>query len=231
MIDGKKVLALITARSGSKGVPNKNVKPLAGKPLILWTIEPALKSDYVDRLIVSTDSENIAAVAASGGCEVPFLRPDHLATDICGSMEVIIHALDNIAEKYDYLLLLQPTSPFRKKQDIDEIIEYCVGLQAEAVVSVSEVKHPMFLFYTEGGVLRRFFKSGDRQIRRQDMPSAYEHNGALYLSTIDFLYKNKSYMAENVFPYVTSGDINVDIDTFEDWRYAEYIAKDKIGAI
>ena len=130
MIGDKSVLALIPARGGSKGVPGKNIRPAGGKPLIAWTIEAAKCSRYIDRLILSTDDPAIVAVAKQFGCDVPFMRPAELATDQADSMVVVRHALQAIGERYDYLVLLQPTSPLRIAADIDAAVERC--LQSDA---------------------------------------------------------------------------------------------------
>lgn len=221
MIEGKRIFALITARGGSKGIPNKNIKPLAGKPLIQWTIDAATNSRYIDRLILSSDSANIISVAKQAGCEVPFIRPKDLAKDDTGSMEVVLHALDKIEEEFDYLLLLQPTSPFRTAEHIDKILEFTTRMNADLVVSVAKLKnHPMFMYEINDGQLKSFFPS-TRQLRRQDMPPAYEHNGALYVARPDCLYKNKSFNSPDALAYVTTGNINIDIDRYEDWEIAE----------
>jgi CMP-N-acetylneuraminic acid synthetase len=136
MIDGKGVLALITARGGSKGIPNKNIKLLGQKPLIQWTIEAARSSFYLDRIVVSSDSPTILTISEQLGCE-PLLRPDYLAEDDSTSVDVILHALENIKSEYDYLILLQPTSPFRRTKDIDGIIESIVKGGSEVMVSVA----------------------------------------------------------------------------------------------
>src|SRR5690349_6418538 len=123
VIHGKTVLGLVPARGGSKGVPRKNLQPLAGKPLLQWTAEAALASRYVDRVILSTEDDEIAAVGARIGLDVPFRRPDELATDTAHVIDVVSHALDNVTETYDLLLLLEPTSPLRTADDIDACLE------------------------------------------------------------------------------------------------------------
>jgi len=123
MIDSQKILALIPARGGSKGLPRKNILPLSGKPLIAWTVEAAKNSKYIDNCIVSTDDIEIAECAEKYGAEIPFLRPPNLATDFTSSNDVILHAIENIHDNYDLLVLLQPTSPLRTEYDIDNGIE------------------------------------------------------------------------------------------------------------
>ena len=136
MINNKSILVVIPARGGSKGLPDKNIMPLAGKPLIEWTIEVARESKYIDRFILSTDSEEIADVARSYQCEVPFMRPQELATDDASGNDVVIHALEYIGEKYNLVMVLQPTSPLRKTEDIDQALEIMEKENAPAVVSV-----------------------------------------------------------------------------------------------
>ena len=126
MINGKSILAIIPARSGSKGLPQKNILPLAGKPLIAWTIEVAKESKYIDKLSISTDDEKIAAVAEAHGCDVPFIRPESLSSDKAKTIDVLVHAnkyFTEINEVYDYLILLEPTSPLRDSNDIDVAME------------------------------------------------------------------------------------------------------------
>lgn len=223
MHQGKTILALITARGGSKGIPGKNIKPLAGKPLINWTIEAAKKSKYIDRIILSSDDEEIMQKALSVGCEVPFKRPAGLALDDSSSMDVILHALDNLDSQYDYLLLLQPTSPFRKVDHIDAIIEKGVDSKKNIVVSVTESKkHPAFMYTLEKGCLVPVI-AGFEHRRRQDMPKVYEHNGALYLATIQYLRKVKSYNVDGVLAFPMDTLSSLDLDEPSDWEYAEYL--------
>lgn len=224
MINNKRILALITAREGSKGIPGKNIKPLGGLPLICWTINAAKESKYIDKLVLSSDGLEIIRIAHQYGCDAPFIRPKELAKDETSSMEVIEHALASLPEKFDYLLLLQPTSPFRTPNDIDLFIESSISKRIS--VSVCKLKkHPMYMYYIENEKLVPFFENGSLQLRRQDMPPAYEHNGALYLAEIETLSREKSFNTPHTAPYITTGDINIDIDTPDDWNYAELVAK------
>ena len=147
MIKDKTVLAIIPARGGSKGVPLKNIRDVGGKPLIAWTIMEGKKSKYIDRLILSSEDERIINVAKKLGCEVPFTRPSSLAQDETPSIDVIVHAVQTIPEKYDYIVLLQPTSPLRKVTDIDNCIEQCLQKNAKACVSVTEPEKSPFWMY------------------------------------------------------------------------------------
>ena len=223
MYNHKKILALITARGGSKGIPRKNIKLLGGKPLICWTIDAALRSQYIDRLILSSEDSEIIEIARMAKCDVPFIRPNKLAADESSSMEVIMHALEQVDEKYDYLLLLQPTSPFRTAQHIDGIITSCLDQEAGMMISVAKMKkHPMFMYQLNGRFLQPFIASR-QQLRRQDMPAAYEHNGALYLAEIALLKRAKSYTISEACAFIMSGAVNLDIDDEKDWQYAEYL--------
>lgn len=225
MINGKSVLGLITARGGSKGIPRKNVKDLAGKPLIQWTIEPAQESKFIDRLIVSSDSAEILMLSNNLGCET-LPRPEHLARDETSSIDTILHAVDQVSPSYDYLILLQPTSPFRTTSDIDGILQKAVGSDCNVMVSVCRLKtHPMFIYEIIEGKLRSF-QPQRTQLRRQDTPPVYAHNGALYVAKIPVLISEKTFNLPDTEPYITEGRINLDIDTTDDWEYAKFLMKE-----
>lgn len=147
MIEGKRVLGLITARGGSKGVPGKNIRPVGGRPLIAWTIQAGLASRYLDKLILSSDDESIMAVARDCGCEVPFKREARLAADDTPSVDVVLDAVER-CPGYDMVVLLQPTSPLRTTEDIDAAIGRCVALEAPACVSVCEAEQSPYWMYT-----------------------------------------------------------------------------------
>lgn len=225
MYNGKKILALITARGGSKGIPDKNIKLLGDKPLMAWTIEEAKKSKYIDRLILSSDCSNIQNIAKKFGCEVPFSRPPELATDTSSSIDVVLHALDYIGDNFDYLMLLQPTSPFRTAIDMDKVIEQTIDSNIQLMISVAKVKkHPSYLYKIENSRLVPYIDT-NKQLRRQDMPLTYEHNGAIYFSTVSFIKQNKTYNSTEAVPFEMFGKSNLDIDTIEDWDYAECLIK------
>lgn len=226
MYRGKKILALITARGGSKGLPRKNILPLGNKPLIAWTIEAAKASPYVDRLVLSTDDSEIAQVAESFGCEVPFIRPDYLATDTATSMDVILHALDtlNADSEYDYLLLLQPTSPFRTTSSINAAIEQCIDGGNEGVVSVCKAKKaPEHVFFQgNDGAFLPVIGAFTGISRRQDFKQAYEFNGAIYFTRIEFIRTEKTYNSANLRMFIMDEWESLDIDAAEDLEYAEF---------
>ena len=165
MYKGKNILGLIPARGGSKGLPRKNIKPLLGKPLIAWTIEQALASRYLDRVVVSTDNKEIAEISKKYGAEVPFMRPKELAEDNAKGIDVVLHAIDwlkenNKRKQYDLMMLLQPTSPLRATEDIDKAIETLFLKEAKAIVSVCEVAHHPLWANTlpKNGCMKDFIK-------------------------------------------------------------------------
>ncbi|MCK5039247.1 MAG: acylneuraminate cytidylyltransferase family protein [Thermoplasmata archaeon] len=186
------VLAIIPARGGSKSIPGKNIKDLGGKPLISYTIQEALGSKYIDRVIVSTDDQNIANVANEYGAETPFIRPKNIAEDTSTSLSVILHTLKFLIEKHNYspdiVVFLQPTSPFRTSLHIDSGIEKI--LDCDAVIGVAEVKHhPYFMMQQEDGLLSPFLDLTNRSLRRQDVPPLYYINASLFITKIDY-YNN-----------------------------------------
>lgn len=223
-----KILVVIPARGGSKGVPRKNIKPLNGKPLIHYSIETA-REVFPDVVIcVSTEDEEIRQVVESSGLKVPFLRPEELATDSVGTYEVLLHAISYYESQgifFDYLLLLQPTSPFRTKKHIEDIIGLMKNNEGvDMVVSVRESKdNPYFMLYEEKetGLLEKS-KQGN-YTRRQDCPKVYAFNGSMYLMKIDSLKKQKINEFQNVLKYVMDDYYSVDIDTPRDWEYVEWI--------
>ena len=221
-------LVLIPARGGSKGVPHKNIKVLAGTPLIGHTVLEAKKVFKNDQIIVSTDSPEIKAVAESFDLKVPFLRPESLATDTSGSYGVIMHCIEFFEKKgykADVLALLQPTSPFRNGTHIRECLElYSPNL--DMVVSVKETKaNPYFNLFEENkeGYLEKS-KKGDFE-RRQDSPKVWEYNGAIYIINVNSLKKGDFSSFEKIKKYVMPEIPSFDIDTPLDWMVAEQIAQ------
>lgn len=215
MINGKSVLAIIPARGGSKGVPRKNIRDLAGKPLIAWTIEAARKSVYIDRVILSSDDPEIIDVAKSWGCDVPFIRPAELARDETPGIDPVIHALEKLPG-YDYAVLLQPTSPLRITEDIDASIARCEESGAPACVSVTEpAHHPHWMYTLNGtGVLRPLAE--ERGLRRQDLPPVYALNGATYVAQVPWLVKSRTFLGVETHAYVMPPCRSIDIDTEQD---------------
>ena len=224
-----KVLGLITARGGSKGIPKKNIEHVGGKPLITWTIEAALKSNVFDRVVVSTDNNEIAAVAQKWGAEVPFIRPGRLSKDDSPHVDVIIHAINWLQEKEDYspefLMLLQPTSPLRTSEDIDKSFELAVDRKADCVISVQEtLSHPYSVMQvTEDQKLLKFLMSSEDDSsyqRRQVRPKFYSLNGAIFIFKVDVLLTTKNMYPELTFTYVMPKERSLDVDTSWDLHIA-----------
>jgi CMP-N,N'-diacetyllegionaminic acid synthase len=213
------ILALITARGGSKGLPRKNVLQAGGKPLIAWTIEAALKSRVVSQVVLSSDDDEIIEAAKAWGCAVPFRRPEYLASDTSTSMDVVLHAIEEV-QGFDYVMLLQPTSPLRTDQDIDAAFEVLKSEQAPSCVSVSEAEQSPYWMYRldERSKLHRLFSAGSIAQRRQDLPSVYILNGAIYVARIDWLRKTKSFVTNETVAYIMNRRNSLDIDTPEDFE-------------
>lgn len=227
------IIGLIPARGGSKSIPRKNIKLLAGKPLIAWTIEAALQSHRLSRVIVSTDDAEIAQVARECGAETPFLRPSELANDDSSSISVVLHAIHWLEEREgflpDYVLLLQPTSPFRSVQDICAAIELAEDRKAIAVIGVSEAERHPYLCkrILDDGTLADFVTSDLAYLRRQDLPPAYALNGAVYLNRRESLLRDHSFHPSGALAYVMPIERSLEIDTPWDWRVAELILQDQ----
>ena len=214
MIRGKTVLGLIPARGGSKGLPRKNLRPAGGKPLIAWTIEAAKRSSCIDRLIVSSDDEEIRGVASSLGCEAPFVRPAELGIDEASSMDVVMHALSQMP-RHDYVVLLQPTSPLREARDIDGCMERCEAEGAPACVSIVRTKaHPQWIYFlTDAGRLKPAVEDTERAHRRQELSPAFTPNGAVYVARCDWLRTHRSFLTEETLGYEMPAERSVDVDT------------------
>lgn len=227
MIDGKKVIALIPARGGSQRLPRKNVLPLNGKPLIGWSIEAALSCNYIDKVLVSTDDQEIADISLSFGANVPELRPEHLASNTAKTESVLNYTIDNFCEGYEIIILLQPTSPLRNSQNITEALEEFIIKQANSVVSVTPCEHsPLWTNkLSENGSMRDFLSSEALQ-RSQDLESYYRLNGAIYIFDIfDFSNKKTITYTEKTFAYVMDSFSSIDIDNSIDFELAEFFIK------
>lgn len=220
----KTFLAIIPARGGSKRLPRKNVRDLAGKPLIAWTIEAGLKSKYLDQVIVSSDDEEILEISRQYGADT-IKRPDELASDTATTFDAIKHTIDSL-EKYDYVVLLQPTSPLRNSEHIDEAIELLLKKQADAIVSVCEVDHSPLWANTlpEDGNMSHFIRDEVKNKRSQDLEKYYHLNGAIYICKTHKLLDEKSFMLkENIFAYKMDRESSVDIDESLDFSLAEIL--------
>jgi CMP-N,N'-diacetyllegionaminic acid synthase len=224
MINNKKILAIIPARGGSKGIPKKNIKLLKGKPLIAWTIEEAKKSCFLDKIIVSTDDEEIMKVAKKWGAEVPFLRPSELAQDDTPGIAPVLHALEYFLD-YEYVVVLQPTSPLRLAEDIDNAIYLCEKNKSNFCVSVMESKIiPEWMFRINNrGVLEPLNYIREIPYQRQKVKKTYVLNGAVYVGRKEALIKNQSFLTPETIPYIMPSKRSIDIDDIIDFEYCEYI--------
>ena len=230
MINGKRVLAIIPARGGSKGIPRKNIINVAGKPLIAWTIEAAKKSKYIDRLMLSSNDDDIINIAVLWDCEVPFKRPEYLAQDDTPGIEPVLHVLSMFPE-FDYVVLLQPTSPLRTTEDIDGCIEHCIKQQASCCVSVTEPDtSPFWMYYISSQGLLEPVLVADNQVatRRQDLPVVYALNGAVYIARCQWLLVGKSFLSKETIAYRMLKEHSIDIDCWNDLYLAEKILERSI---
>lgn len=230
MYKHKKILCLIPARAGSVGLPNKNIKQLAGKPLIAWTIGQALASKYLDKIIVSTDSRKIARVAEKYKAEVPFIRPARLATSLARIIDVLLHAtsyLKTKGEEYDLIMLLQPTSPLRQACDIDRSIELFFKKRAKAVVSVCLTEHHPWLSNTLTAGLRmeKFSRKLIKDKNRQELPVFYRINGAIYLAYISYLKKRRGFLGKDTYAFIMQQEKSGDIDNKLDFDFAQFLMR------
>lgn len=231
MIEDKRVLAVIPARGGSKGLSKKNIRDLAGKPLIAWTIEAGLASRYIDRLILSSDDEEIISVARHWGCEVPFVREDHLATDESTTIDVVLDAMER-CPGYDWVVVLQPTSPLRTSADIDDCLGECMRQGARVGVSVSEsLSSPYWMFNRdENGQLQALLPTDTFFTRRQDLPKVYQLNGAVYVAECRWLRDNTTFISSQTFAYVMPKQSSIDIDDHLDFFQAEHLLSERFLA-
>lgn len=226
MIAGKRVLAVIPARGGSKGVPGKNIRPLAGRPLIAWTIAAARHAPELDRVVISSEDAAIIETAKAWGGEAPFVRPEDLARDDTPGIAPVLHALDALPEAYDYVVLLQPTSPLRTGADISAALRICIEDGAPACVSVSAPHHaPWWMFsLNEERRLQPIFPKDALPVRRQDMPEVYALNGAVYVAEVEWLRATNSFLTPETAAYVMPPERSLDIDTELDFSIAEAVA-------
>lgn len=224
------VLIIIPARGGSKGIPRKNIKSLNGKPLIYYAIDTARAITTDDNICVSTDDVEIKSVVENYGLEVPFLRPQELSTDIAGTYEVLLHALDYYEKQgkhYDIILLLQTTSPFRTAEQVKEALALYDRSQADMVVSVKECPaNPYYNVFEENsdGFLH-VCKGNGNIFRRQDAPKVYEYNGAIYIMDAEKLKTTHMHKMQKRVKYIMDAQSSFDLDTMQDWEMAEMILK------
>ncbi|MFX0204496.1 MAG: cytidylyltransferase domain-containing protein [Candidatus Hodarchaeota archaeon] len=225
----KEFLGLIPARGGSKGLPRKNLRLLGEKPLIAYSIECARSSKTINRCIISTDDPEIAEIAKNYGAEVPFLRPRSLAEDDTPTGKVILHVIDQLESSGslpDIIVLLQPTSPLRTSDDIDEACKLFLKRETDALVSIMEPsRHPYWMYMrNEKQELVRLFEEAKRYHRRQDLPKVFAVNGAIYIATVDFLRKNDGdFLKGTTIGYLMPSERSIDIDSELDLQIAEIL--------
>lgn len=228
MVNEKKFLAIIPARGGSKRLPRKNILNLNGKPLIAWSIEAAKKSKYIDKVLVSSDDDEIISISEKYLAEI-IKRPDSLSNDTATTADMIEHVCNNI-ENYDYLVLLQPTSPLRNNMHIDEAINLLIDNQADAIISVCEMDHSP-LWSNKLPVDRNmtnFLRKDLIGKRSQDLDDYFRINGAIYIcNTKAFLKEKTLFLKDNIFAYVMNKDVSIDIDEEIDFKIAEFLQLNK----
>lgn len=223
-----KVLAIIPARGGSKGLKDKNIASLLSKPLIAWSIEAALHSSTITNTLVSSDSDTILDIAKQYGASI-LKRPDALAKDTTPSEPVISHVLENVSESYDYLILLQPTSPLRNSKDIDAAFNLLMRKEADALISVYEPSHhPLKSFTTTAeGYLEGIVNNDYPFMRRQDLPQAMYPNGAIYIISVALFKQTQKLFAEKTLAYLMPQSRSIDVDSQEDLALIEaYLLKE-----
>lgn len=232
MINGKRVLALVPARSGSKGLPHKNVRLLRGRPLLTWPISAAKASRHVDRVVISTDSPEYAELGRQAGGDAPFLRPAALASDSAPSIDFILHAIDELeaaGDSYDYLVLLEPTSPLTDGDDVDAALAALDARldEADAIVGVTAMvsTHPAFAVRLDAqGLIQPYAAASFGQLpRRQDAEPLYNLEGSLYVSSIDALRRERGFCHRRTLPYVTPRWKSFEIDDLVDFICVEAI--------
>ncbi len=223
------ILAIIPARGGSKRIPRKNVADLCGKPLIQWTIEAALQSKMITKILVSSDDYDILSIAKKQGIAV-VKRPLNLSDDKATSYDVIEHGMASMRKHYDYVMMLQPTSPLRSAFDIDASVELLKRKNADAVISVTKVEHsPLWMNTLPDDLdMSQFLDSKHEKVRSQNLPSYYRLNGAIYICQTKRLLEEKTFFFKtDLYAYIMEPKHSVDIDTVDDLRYAEYLLNRK----
>lgn len=230
------MLAIIPARSGSKGLPGKNIKSFNGKPLIQYTIEAACNSKYIDNVIVSTDDKEIARISKNAGAQIPFLRPAELAGDDSSAVDVYLHAVDFMMKKtktkIDKFIVLLGTAPLRTSEHIDEACQLFFQKKADTLVSMKEAETPLSWYYCkneEGYVCNADLANSNINMmaNRQKNSTYYVPNGAIYILDYSILKEQRTYYTENTVAYIMESKHSIDIDNQLDFEIAEYIARIK----
>ena len=224
------LIALIPARRGSKGIPKKNLREFKGQPLIAWSIKQALECSFIDRVIVSTEDEEIAEIAKIFGAEIPFSRPTNLANDSSLIIETVLHAINNLND-VDDVLLMQPTSPLRRVEDINNIVQLRNKFKSQSAVSLVKVsEYPQWMYSLDGQKMYPLLAKKNSSERRQNFKKIHILNGSLYLSSRKHLIETGSFVSEDTIPYIMPPEFSIDIDEESDWEYAEFLY-DRINKI
>lgn len=237
MIGGKSIIAVIPARGGSKGLPGKNIRPLCGKPLIAWSIETALRSKYLDEVLVTTDDPQIAEVSRRCGAVVPFMRPDELSTDAATTFSAVQHALDFYRGKdrqFDIIVLLEPTSPLREDGDIDRMLETLSRRwdRFDSIVSIGLVhEHPAIMKKLSGDEIESFYPAGEEAGRRQDLIPAYFPYGVAYIVKTTNLLSEQTFYTKRCTYHVIGRDQAYEIDDIYDFVCVEAMMRHKRGGL
>ena len=225
MYNNKKIIAIIPARSGSKGLKDKNIKDLCGKPMLYYSIESAINSGIFDDIIVSTDSELYAELSIKYGASVPFIRPEFLSTDTAKTNDVIEYTIKKLIDngnEYDFLMILQPTSPLRKKEDILGAVNLLFEKEANAVISVCESEHsPLYSNTLDASLSMEKFLPKYKDLRRQELPKYYRLNGAIYLAKVDYFLQYKDLYKSKSYAYIMDKKNSIDVDDELDFIIAE----------
>jgi CMP-N,N'-diacetyllegionaminic acid synthase len=225
----KNTLAVIVGRGGSKGLPGKNVAKLGGRPVVAWSVDAALGSKQIDRVIISSDDQEIIDAATTAGCDAPFQRPPELATNDASVYDVIIHALENVGDTYDLVVLLQATSPLRTSDDIDTCIRACCEAGAPAGVSMTEATKPPHWMYSmdDDRKITPLVDGAASVLRRQDVQTYYVPNGAIYVADVEWFLQNKTFYSSETVGYTMPKERSVDIDTSIDLMLARAIVNER----
>ena len=224
-----RVLGIINARGGSKGIPRKNVKTLSGRPLIEYTVKAGLGAKCIDRLIVSTEDDEIAMLSRELGADVPFMRPLELAGDDVRQIDAVLYAIkyleDNEQERFDYIALLQPTSPLRISYDIDSAFELLCQENADSVISFTTVDnyHPLHMYYMNGVAPLPVINEERINKQRQNLPEVFIVNGAIRIAKHDVVVNDKTFFSSSTVSYVMPRERSINLDEPFDWELAEFL--------
>lgn len=230
MYKNKKIIVLIPARKGSKGLPRKNIKNINGKPLIVWSILAAKESKYIDEVHISSDDEEILPISQEYGC-IFHHRPEYLANDTATNLDVVNHFLFSSKNEAEYFILLQPTSPLRKSEHIDEAIELLFEKDTPYIISVCEAGHNPNRMHTIGDDLNmnKFLCKKSQGKNRQEFEKYYRINGAIYIAKIELFKQDKTFLTDQTIAYRMSKESSIDIDNILDFKFAEFLMREDNG--